>query len=272
MSADLHLSFTANMTVHKGRSKAQKQHTSGIACLTKQKKAEQSASVAQKHSVSTPGGKRKGKHTEMDMFASSASIPMLISRLTETVESQEAELEIVKLELKFKDLALESLKAKFDSSQEQLDRLKKTLRVERRKFQRAQASKLTLQQKVHLLSKVILPDTQKEVEKLTQLLHESQAENEELQQQFALERVKLQSKYDALEKQLADALGDAVDEAELLGDVLLDAKKELEQSRKDLRKLKSQKAEMQQLIKKSRKIQRHIKPNARVYTHQKCIH
>jgi hypothetical protein len=114
------------MTVHKGRSKAQKWHTSGIACLTGQKKAEQSASVAQRHSMSTPGGKRRGK----DIFASSASAAELISRLTETVESQEAELEIVKLELKFKDLALESLKAKFDSSQEQLDRLIKTLHVE----------------------------------------------------------------------------------------------------------------------------------------------
>jgi chromosome segregation ATPase len=111
---------------------------------------------------------------------------------------------------------------------------------------------LTLQQKVHLLSKVILPDTQKEVEKLTQLLHETQAENEELQQQFALERVQVQSKYDALEKQLADALG---------------AKKELEQSRKDLRKLKSQKAEMQQLIKKKQKDSKTYKAKCKgIYT------
>ena len=86
--------FTGNMTICKGRSKAQKWHTSGIACLTGQKNAEQSTSVAQKRCVSIPGSKRNRKHAEMDMFGSSASIAELIFGLTETVESQEAELEI----------------------------------------------------------------------------------------------------------------------------------------------------------------------------------
>ena len=113
-------------------------------------------------------------------------------------------------------------------------------------------SKLTLQQKVRLLSAVILPDTQKEVEKVTQQLHKSQAENKELQHQLTLER-EVQSKYDVLERQLADALKDAVDEAEELGNGLVIAKKELEQSRKNICKLKSQKAEMQQLTKAYRK-------------------
>jgi chromosome segregation ATPase len=173
-----------------------------------------------------------------------------ISRLTETVESQEAELDVVKLELEFKNLALVSLQAKLDTSQEQIDKLKKTLRVERRKFQRTRAAKLTLQQKVHALSAVILPDTRKEVESVTQLLHESEAENEELQHDIT---VGIKSKYNILEKQLADALNDAAEEAEGLGEVLLGAKTELEQSRKIIHKLKAQKSEIQEVTKAYRK-------------------
>ena len=240
------------MTVRKGRSKAQKCHMSGIAGCAGRAEAEQAALMARKHSFSVSGVKRKAKQILLDASASSASATELISQLTETVESQEAELEVVKLELKFKNLALQSLQVELDSSQEQIDRLKKTLRVERRKFQRNQVSKLTLQQKVRLLSAVILPDTQKEVEKVTQQLHKSQAENKELQHQLTLER-EVQSKYDVLERQLADALRDAVDEAEELENGLVIAKKELEQSRKDICKLKSQKAEMKQLTKAYRK-------------------
>jgi len=113
------------------------------------------------------------------------------------------------------------------------------------KCQRAQASKLTLQQKVRLLSTVILPDTQKEVEKVTQQLNNSQLQNEKLQHQFALEKEQLQLKYNALEKNLAKAISNAAIEADELGNVLLHAKKELRQSQRDLHKLKSQKAEIQ---------------------------
>lgn len=161
------------MTNRKGRSKAQKCQTSKIPSLAVQKKAGQSESLEQDHS-------RSG--SDVEMSASAVSSAHLISQLTETVEMQEAELEMVKLELNFKHLALESLEAKLDSSQEQVEKLKKTLRVERRKFQRTHASKLTLQQKVRLLSTVILPDTQKKVKMVTKLLDKSQSENEELQQ------------------------------------------------------------------------------------------
>ena len=80
------------------------------------------------------------------------------------------------------------------------------------------------------------------MKRVTQLLHESQADNEELQ-----------SKYNVLEKQLKNALSDAVGEAEGLGKVFLGAKKELEQSRKDTRKLKAQKSEVQKITKAYRK-------------------
>jgi uncharacterized coiled-coil DUF342 family protein len=108
---------------------------------------------------------------------------------------------------------------------------------------------LTLQQKVRLLSTVILPDTHKQVKMVTKLLHKSQSENEELQQQIISHAEQAQPKHDRLKKKLADVLTEAAEEAEELGEVLLSAKKELEQSRKDIHKLKSQKAEIQQLIK-----------------------
>jgi hypothetical protein len=173
------------MTNHRGRSKAQKSHTSKI---TVQRNAEL---PAQNHSQSG---------SDAENSASAISSAQLISQLTETVEMQEAELEMVKLELNFKHLALESLEADLDSSQEQVEKLKKTLHVERRKFQRTQASKLTLQQKVHLLSTVILPDTHKEVEMVTKLLHKSQSENEELKQQIISDAEQAQPKHDKLEK------------------------------------------------------------------------
>src|ERR1700692_3049437 len=110
------------MTVRKGRSKAQKCHMSGIVGCAGRAEAEQAALMAQKHSFSVSGVKRKAKQILLDASASSASATELISQLTETVESQEAELEVVKLE--FKNLALQSLQVELDSSQEQIDRLK----------------------------------------------------------------------------------------------------------------------------------------------------
>jgi hypothetical protein len=99
------------------------------------------------------------------------------------------------------------------------------------------------------LSTVIFPDTHKKVEMVTKLLHKSQSENEELKQQIISDAEQAQPKHDKLEKKLADVLTQAAEEAEELGEVLLSAKKELEQSRKDICKLKSQKAEIQQLTK-----------------------
>jgi hypothetical protein len=58
----------------------------------------------------------EGKHTLLKASASSASAAELISGLTETVEYQKAGLEIAKLKLKFKDMALESLQHKVDTS------------------------------------------------------------------------------------------------------------------------------------------------------------
>jgi len=73
------------MTQCKGRSKAQKIQMSGIASLAEQKKAGQSSSLAQRYP----------SESQVEATASRAS--STISRLTETIESQEAELEIVKL-------------------------------------------------------------------------------------------------------------------------------------------------------------------------------
>lgn len=77
---------------------------SGITSLAEQKKAGQSSSLVQRY----PSG------SHLEAIASGAS--STISRLTETIESQEAELDIVKLKLQFKYLALKSLQAKLDSS------------------------------------------------------------------------------------------------------------------------------------------------------------
>jgi hypothetical protein len=107
------------MTNHKGRSKAQKGHTSKI---TVQRNAEL---PAQNHSQSG---------SDVEKSASAVSSAQLISQLTETVEMQDEELEMVKLEPNFKCLALESLEANLDSSQEQVEKLKKTLSVGRCKF------------------------------------------------------------------------------------------------------------------------------------------
>ena len=167
-----------------------------------------------------------------------------------------------------------SLEANLDSSQEQVEKLKKTLCVERRKFQRTHASELTLQQKVHLLSTVILPDTHKKVKMVTKLLHKSQSENEELRQQIISDAEQAQPKHDRLEKKLADVLTEAAKEAEELGEVLLSAKKELEQSRKDIHKLKSQKAEIQQLtkayIKKAKDTKTYKAMCKGIYTSEMC--
>jgi hypothetical protein len=103
------------MGIHKGRSKAQKAHTTEIVHFSKENKAGESASLVQIHSQGGLG---------VEMAASSVSTTELISKLTETVELQEAELEIVELELKFAKLALVSLEAKLDSSQEQVEKLK----------------------------------------------------------------------------------------------------------------------------------------------------
>lgn len=186
---------------------------------------------------------------ELSISTSSASAIELISQLTETEEK----LQIATLELKFKDLTIESLQAKLDSSEEQVNRLKNTLQVERRKLQRAQGSKLTLCQKVNLLLAVILPDAHKEAEKATKLLYKSQLENEELQHQLITEREQIQVKYSILEQKLTDALIDAASEAEELGDVLLDAKKAIEQSTKDIHRLKAQNANACEIAKAYKK-------------------
>jgi hypothetical protein len=66
----------------------------------------------------------------------------LVSRLNDRAESQEAELEIVKLELRMRNLEVGSLQAKLDFSQDQIDLLKRTLHVEQGKFQRTHTAKL----------------------------------------------------------------------------------------------------------------------------------
>jgi hypothetical protein len=77
-----------------------------------------------------------------------------------------------------------------------------------------------------------------------------------------------------LEKKLADALSDAVNKAEGLGEVLLDAKEEPELSRKNIRKLKSQKAEIQQLTKAYRKMDKDVQTykatGKGIYTPEMC--
>jgi len=92
------------MTQRKGRSKAPKSHTSIIPGSVLQKKAD---------SITESDKNGGGKHTLLEASASAAK---LISGLTETVEYQKAGLEIAKLKLKFKDMALESLQHNVDTS------------------------------------------------------------------------------------------------------------------------------------------------------------
>lgn len=106
------------------------------------------------------------------------------------------------------------------------------------------------------------------------MLQKSQSDNEKLQDQFALEKEQMQSKYDILEKQLADALIDAANEAEEIGEVLLSAKQALEQSQKNIRKLKSQNADARELANAYRKQAKDAKTykatHKGIYTPEMC--
>lgn len=101
----------------KGKSRAQKRQIGGLAELRKAKEARSKA-------VKLPLGSPRGKMSVQ--FAKQT-----ISKLREIVETQTANLEMLRKQLEMKTAAFTALKVRLNISEEQIARLKQTLCVER---------------------------------------------------------------------------------------------------------------------------------------------
>lgn len=237
------------MTARKGRSKAQKHQTSAI---TDHHKVKAAAARAEKLPTSTLRGRMNMEKTGE-----------IISNLRRKVESQAADLKIAQKQLHLKTEALKSLAAKLDSSEEQVTRLKQTLRVDRRRYQRAVASKLTLQERVRMLKADIMPNSQKEVDRLTLLLQQAYSKIDEAHAEVShthaqvdslrADKAYLQRLCTELEQKLTVALERALGDADRMSEKLCEAKTNLSQARKKVRKLKSEKNAQYELAKAYKK-------------------
>lgn len=220
-------------TGHKRRSKAQKAQAA-LALLN-----------AQAHRAGTAA-------SENDISEQSESAPASIatvSSLTEALQVKDDELQVASLQLQMQNMELESVQNRLDVSEAHVQQLKQAQRVDRRKLQRAQMAKVLLKEKIKSLSSVVLPGLQKDVEQMAKALYKAQSDKN----RAVLKQQELQSNFAKVEKRLAETLADAVEKAQHMAGLLVDAREACAESRKEVRKLRAKSDMQYELVKALKK-------------------